>query len=236
MRDKEKLKEYMKIYREKNKDSIKEYNKEYKKKNKDSKKKSDKKYYEKNKKKLIEKSKNQNKKEIRKKWKDENKEKIKQYNKEYKLKNRDSIKESGKEYRKNNKEVINEKRRIRMKSDNLYRLSTNIRNSIKSSINRMGYTKNSKTFALLGCSFEEFKIHLESKFESWMCWENYGKYNGELNYGWDIDHIIPISSATTVICMNILNHYTNLQPLCSYINRNIKKDTIYNSPLEKPSY
>ena len=30
-----------------------------------------------------------------------------------------------------------------------------------------------------------------------MNWENYGLYNGELNYGWDIDHIIPISSAKT---------------------------------------
>lgn len=29
-----------------------------------------------------------------------------------------------------------------------------------------------------------------------MTWENRGLYNGELNYGWDIDHIVPISSAS----------------------------------------
>ena len=76
----------------------------------------------------------------------------------------------------------------------------------------------------LGCSFEEFKIYLESKFEDWMTWKNYGKYNGELNYGWDIDHIIPLASAETEEEVLILNNYSNLQPLCSYTNRYIKKD------------
>ena len=80
----------------------------------------------------------------------------------------------------------------------------------------------------LGCSFEEFKIYLESKFEDWMTWENYGKYNGELNYGWDIDHIIPLSKAITENEIYNLSHYMNLQPLCSRTNRDIKKDKIEN--------
>ena len=57
-----------------------------------------------------------------------------------------------------------------------------------------------------------------------MNWENKGLYNGDLNYGWDIDHIIPISSAFTEVEILKLNHYTNLQPLCSKINRDIKKN------------
>jgi hypothetical protein len=76
----------------------------------------------------------------------------------------------------------------------------------------------------LGCSFEEFKIYLESKFEDWMNWENYGLYNGELNYGWDIDHIIPLSTSKTENDIYHLSHYSNLQPLCSKTNRDIKKD------------
>ena len=76
----------------------------------------------------------------------------------------------------------------------------------------------------LGCTFEEFKLYLESKFEGWMSWENYGKYNGELNYGWDIDHITPLSKAKTEDDIYNLSHYSNLQPLCSKINRDIKKD------------
>ncbi len=59
-------------------------------------------------------------------------------------------------------------------------------------------------------------------------WNNRGLYNGELNYGWDIDHIIPLSSAKTEEEMILLNHYSNLQPLCSKINRDIKRDNIWN--------
>lgn len=93
---------------------------------------------------------------------------------------------------------------------------------IGDSIRKNGYSKNSKTEDILGCSFEEFKSYLESKFEDWMSWENRGLFNGELNYGWDIDHIIPLNSAETEEDIIILNHYTNLQPLCSYTNRHIK--------------
>jgi hypothetical protein len=59
-----------------------------------------------------------------------------------------------------------------------------------------------------------------------MSWENKGLYNGELNYGWDIDHIIPLSSADIEEDIIRLNHYTNLQPLCSKVNREIKKDKL----------
>ena len=59
-----------------------------------------------------------------------------------------------------------------------------------------------------------------------MNWDNQGLYNMELNYGWDLDHIIPLSSATTEEEIIKLNHYTNLQPLCSRVNRDIKRDNI----------
>jgi hypothetical protein len=93
---------------------------------------------------------------------------------------------------------------------------------IGNSLRGNGYLKESKTETILGCSFEEFKLYLESNFQDWMTWENRGLYNGELNYGWDIDHIIPLDSAETEEDIIKLNHYTNLQPLCSYTNRHIK--------------
>jgi hypothetical protein len=55
-----------------------------------------------------------------------------------------------------------------------------------------------------------------------MSWDNYGLYNGQLNYGWDIDHIIPLYSAEKEVDVLRLNHYTNLQPLCSKVNRDLK--------------
>lgn len=59
-----------------------------------------------------------------------------------------------------------------------------------------------------------------------MTWNNKGLYNGKLEYGWDIDHIIPLSSAKTEEELIKLFHYTNLQPLDGYVNRYIKKDKI----------
>ena len=93
------------------------------------------------------------------------------------------------------------------------------------------YTKNRKskgTIETIGLSHKDFINYIESKFEPWMNWENYGKYNGELNYGWDIDHIIPLSSAKSEEEVYKLNYYSNLQPLCSYTNRYIKVDKIIN--------
>jgi len=43
---------------------------------------------------------------------------------------------------------------------------------------------------------------------------------------WDIDHIIPTSTAKTEEDIIRLNHHTNLQPLCSYMNIIVKKDNI----------
>lgn len=56
-----------------------------------------------------------------------------------------------------------------------------------------------------------------------MNWDNKGLYNGTFNYGWDADHITPIASATCEEDIIKLNHYTNFQPLCSKINRDVKK-------------
>ena len=59
-----------------------------------------------------------------------------------------------------------------------------------------------------------------------MSWDNHGKYNGDLDFGWDIDHKIPLASAETEDDIIRLNHFSNLQPLCSKVNRDIKKDSL----------
>jgi len=152
-----------------------------------------------------------------------NKERIKDNYRKYYENNKESKLEYQKEYQKNNKDKRNSYLIERRQNDPLFKLITNVRNLIYNSFYYNGYSKNSKT---LGCSFEELKQHLESKFEPWMNWDNRGLYNGELNYGWDIDHVIPLSSVNEEIDIIKLNHYTNLQPLCSKVNRDIKKDNL----------
>ena len=57
-----------------------------------------------------------------------------------------------------------------------------------------------------------------------MNWDNKGKYKKDTyNYGWDVDHIIPLDTALTEADIVRLNHYTNLRPLCSKVNRDIKR-------------
>ena len=166
------------------------------------------------------------------------KDQVKEYQKNYWIKNKDKLKKDAcerymknieserqkrREYQKTHKTERNKKLQDRRKGDPLFKLSIRIRSLIANSINRNGYKKSSKTSKILGCSFEEFKLYLESKFEPWMTWKNHGLYNGELDYGWDIDHIKPSSSALTEEIIIKLNHYTNFQPLCSKVNRDIKK-------------
>ena len=166
-------------------------------------------------------------KQYQKEYRSKNKDYQKQYQKEYRSKN----KESAKNYRLQNadslKEYLKEYMKSRKSKDILFKLSCNIRTLLSCSIKDMGYNKGTKTEAILGCSFDFLKEYIESKWEPWMSWDNRGLYNGEFNYGWDIDHIIPISSAKTEEEILLLNHYTNLQPLCSKINRDIKKDKIW---------
>jgi len=165
--------------------------------------------------------------EYNKKYQEENKESLKLKKKLY-LSN-DNIKQKNKEYQKEYRSVNKNDLYLKRKeytSDLRYKINSNIRASIHNAFKKNGYKKKSKTLDILGCSFEDFKLYLETKFEEWMNWDNKGQYNGELNYGWDIDHIIPISTAENEDDVYRLNHYTNLQPLCSYVNRYIKKNKI----------
>jgi len=167
-------------------------------------------------------------------WYLNNSDAAKLYSKLYYINNKEENLKRSKEHRESNKDYYREYSKTysktyfknRKKCCNLFRLSCNIRTLISSTIKSNGYSKKTRTYEILGCTFEEFKLYLESKFEPWMTWENRGLYNGELNYGWDIDHIIPISSAKTEEDIIKLNHYTNFQPLCSYTNRYVKRNKI----------
>jgi hypothetical protein len=172
--------------------------------------------------------------EYKKKWEENNPDYNKNYYvnnieriKNYQSNNKQSILEKRKKYYQDNKEIIKNKvnkyKRNKRKTDPLFKLTENIRNLIKNGLKNNNIQKNSKTEQILGCSYIDFKKYLESKFEPWMSWENYGKYNGELNYGWDIDHITPLSGCKDNDEIINLNNHNNLQPLCSKVNRDIKR-------------
>jgi len=147
------------------------------------------------------------------------------------LANKKDVKIKNKIWRNANKTHLNsyqiEYSNKQYKTNSTYKLKTRIRKAIRESFNSHGFKKTSKTQIILGCSFDEFKIHIENQFESWMTWENHGLFNSQPNYGWDIDHIIPLASSKCKEDIIKLNHYTNLRPLCSYTNRIVKRDKLF---------
>jgi hypothetical protein len=68
---------------------------------------------------------------------------------------------------------------------------------------------------LLGCTAEELKVYIESKFKPGMTWENYGRE------GWHIDHVKACANfdLTNPAQQRECFHYTNLQPLWAQENR-----------------
>jgi len=247
---KEERKSYSKKYRAENIDKLKEKEKNYRENNKeliaekrnnrkDKKAEEDRKYRENNKEKVNLNKKiyyENNKEEISLKskvYRQNNKEKKAKADKNYVKNNKEKVTLNKKIYYENNKKEILVKNRIyvkyRRKTDVVFNLQHSIRALIGLSITKKGYTKKSRTFEILGCSYEDFKIHLEKQFESWMNWENKGNPKDgkiEPNKTWDIDHIIPLATATSEEDIIKLNHYTNLRPLCSYYNRVIKRHNL----------
>jgi hypothetical protein len=140
-------------------------------------------------------------------------------------------KKSTKIYRKKNKNILREKNKIyhnnRLKTDIVYKVKHIAKNVIRKALSKGGYTKRSRTYEILGCSYEDFKIHIENLFKSDMNWDN--------RYLWDIDHIVPISLAESEGEMIILNHYSNLRPLWKTENE-YKSDKVTNEVKLSPIY
>jgi hypothetical protein len=160
----------------------------------------------------------------------DNKEDILEQKKEYYQDNRTDILEQKKEYSKNNKEQISARqkkyytdnkkyivernlkyKKKRLSSDPLFKLRNDIGSLIRKSIKRGGFAKRSKTHKILGCSFDEFKIHIEKQFTEGMSWDNHGE--------WHFDHITPVSWAKTEEEIISLNNYINFQPLWAEDNK-----------------
>lgn len=184
-KDKEKQKEYFKDYYKKNKKSINKRAKE-----------------------------NPNRKENNKKYHNSHKEQSNERSREWNEFNKDRKKELNRKQYLENKEIHNKKaneyNKKRKSHDPLFKLTVSIRRLISTSIKRRGYKKNSKTEKILGISFNEFKIFIESKFKEGMTWENYGE--------WHLDHIIPISISIDESDIYNLNNYKNFQPLWAFEN------------------
>lgn len=127
-------------------------------------------------------------------------------------KNKEKNKEKLKLYRIKNRDKRTEYQKNKINNDELYRLSSAMRSRLRNFLKIKNWSKDNKTFDLVGCPTKYLREHLEKQFKDGMCWDNYG-FNG-----WHIDHIIPLSSAKNIEEINKLCHYSNLQPLWAQEN------------------
>lgn len=170
-----------------------------------------------------------------------NKNKIEEYRKSYYKKNRNILilkqKQRNfkynrsfylKNYRKNNKvkfKIYAKTRRAKLIS----KLRSNISNSIYQALKQNSSSKHISCFKCLGYSTLQLKQHIESKFEFWMSWSNWGGYNPNTwndaepsTWTWNIDHIIPQSDLPYIsmedenfkICWSL----SNIRPYSAKLN------------------
>lgn len=149
--------------------------------------------------------------------------KSKIYQREYRIKNKERCKFLNQRWIQKNKKKNNDSKRKyaekeenklkkleyyrkKRKSNINFRLSGNLSHRVNMALH--GKNKSKRTLILLGCHIDNFRKHLESKFESGMNWDNYGKK------GWHIGHIIPciLFDLSNPKEQEICFHYTNLKP------------------------
>jgi hypothetical protein len=123
-------------------------------------------------------------------------------------------------YDKELKEYDVMRKRKKEREDSLTKFIQIMRQSVRQSFKRKGYTKKSRTYIILGDDWDIVKKYFESLFVEGMNWDNYGE--------WEIDHITPISTSCCEDEVMKLCHYTNLQPLWKKDNR-LKSNKIQNN-------
>lgn len=112
-------------------------------------------------------------------------------------------------------EANRKKQREKRKTDPLKAMQARLSRLHRHALAQVGAIKTSATFEQLGYTPEKFVAHIERQFVRGMGWDNMR--------AWQIDHIIPVSSAVTEADVVRLNQLSNLRPMWSKLN-NAKKN------------
>jgi len=141
------------------------------------------------------------------------------YDKQNYIKNKDRILSHVNFYQNNNKDKIkiyqikyktkeNENFKLRYKNDIQFRLKRIYRNRIYYAFKNQGLKKPKDSIELLGISFEDYKLYLESLFLPEMDWKNRGIV-------WEIDHIKICCSFDLTDPKQVKEcfHYSNTRPI-----------------------
>jgi hypothetical protein len=222
-----KLKDNVRLYREKNKENIKAYQDRYRITHAKEKKEYDRLYRLKTK---------GYQKEYYKTYRVLNADKLKEKARLYREKNKNHIKIYLKKYNSINKERLSRMKKIyalthkdeRNKyiselynSNPKHKLIVTVRSRIRMALKDIA--KWNKTQDMIGCDINFLKNYLEKQFVNGMTWKNYGRI-------WHIDHRIPCSffDLNNITEQKKCFHYTNMTP--KFVKLNLEKRNHYAEP------
>lgn len=121
--------------------------------------------------------------------------------------NPESRKRTSRIYAQKNRDYISQRENERYVNDIQFCISVRLRARCRLALNAAQAKKSSRFTDLLGCSENEFMIHIESQFVDGMCWDNRSL--------WHLDHIYPLSRFNLVNQdhQSVAFHHSNLQPM-----------------------
>lgn len=151
-------------------------------------------------------------------WYRNNPEKVKEIKRVWKEDNGEEIKVYEQQWHFNNKE--NRAKQARSKYNDPksnFKIKANLRTRFNNALKRG--QKSGSAVSDLGCSIEDFKKYIESKWEPWMDWSNHGNYDKD-KPTWQFDHINALANFDLSNREEFLKaaHYTNYQPLLALDN------------------
>ncbi|HQO65951.1 MAG TPA: hypothetical protein PLI66_04400, partial [Spirochaetales bacterium] len=135
---------------------------------------------------------------------------------QWRASNADKKSERAREYYQKNKLEIQAKVKDRQERNPWMKLRGHVRARVHEAIRAAGSSKDGESvFRYLPYSLADLKRHLESQFEDWMNWPNYGQ-------DWQLDHIIPQSmfryDSMESDDFRLCWHLKNLRPLATATN------------------
>ena len=109
------------------------------------------------------------------------------------------------------------------KTNHGFRVVTNLRTKLRFVLNRERVRKSERTITMIGCTYNQLKVHLESGFKRGMTWDNYGTL-------WHVDHIIPCAAFDHTDPKQRAQcwHWTNLRALDA--KKNLQKSDKITEP------
>jgi len=140
------------------------------------------------------------------KWRKANPEKAAATARRFRERHSTQIKTEKAAYYQKNKRRIIDKLIERFATDAGFRVEQLVRGRIRSAIKQRKAEKSARTLELLGCSVDEFRVHIESLFVGEMSWEKF--MAGEIH----LDHSTPLAlfdltdPAQQLIAFNYKNH------------------------------